>query len=196
MKRYTPASFYALALWAVFQMTCISVSAQWVLAPTITRAVCEEQGGGGGSVTVDVSGMPGPYTYSWSSGGTGNEEKNLSGGTVTVDVRNAFGKDTSASFYVPQDSCNPGAALVFTPNGDGIHDVWNIGNSSLYPNMLVLVYNRWGQLVYQNKGRYEPWDGKSLLGLPVDDATYYYIIYKDAGNRGRGYSQGSVTIMR
>jgi len=196
MKKRLHTSVIRLAFVAGCLLCSLPGRAQWIIVPSITHAVCDEAGGKKGAVSVVVSGILGPYTYSWSTGGTTDEEQNLSGGYVTVDVKNSIGNDTSATFWVPQDNCDPAPAQVFTPNGDGIHDDWIIGNASLYPNMLVLVYNRWGQLIYQNKGRYQNWDGKSLLGTPVDEATYYYIIYENAGDRGQGIVQGAVTIMR
>jgi len=65
---------------------------------------------------------------------------------------------------------------AFSPNGDIINDVWNIGNNYLYPEMEVFIYNRWGQLVWRSgKGYPEPWDGKSSgKDLPVD--SYHYVI--------------------
>ena len=35
---------------------------------------------------------------------------------------------------------------AFSPNGDLINDSWKIGNSEMYPEMEVTIYNRWGQL--------------------------------------------------
>jgi gliding motility-associated-like protein len=82
---------------------------------------------------------------------------------------------------------------AFSPNGDLVNDVWNIGNSELYPEMEVTIYNRWGQPVWKSaKGYPVPWDGKSKGALlPVD--SYHYVI--DLHNAGR-LIVGSVTIVR
>jgi gliding motility-associated-like protein len=63
---------------------------------------------------------------------------------------------------------------AFSPNGDLINDVWNIGNIILYPEMQITVYNRWGQSVWQSGVGYPvPWDGKSNgMDLPVDSYRY------------------------
>jgi gliding motility-associated-like protein len=188
--------FLRIALLLLALLDVQGLHAQWKMSSTIVPTLCDERGSLGGEVILDVSGVPGIYTYSWSSGGTAESELNLGAGYVSVDVRNGAGLDTTASFYVPQGTCDPGPAQVFTPNGDGIHDVWIIGNTAMYPNLLVLVYNRWGQLVYESKGKYEPWNGKSLIGQPLTEATYYFIIYEDAADRGKGIVQGTVTIMR
>lgn len=85
---------------------------------------------------------------------------------------------------------------IFTPNGDGYNDVWSIANYQYFSSALVLVYNRWGQKVYEHDGLYHiPWDGKDLFGAEAPDATYYYIIYKDQKEKDK-YIKGSVSIVR
>jgi gliding motility-associated-like protein len=91
----------------------------------------------------------------------------------------------------------PGTFLIvhdaFSPNGDLINDVWNIGNVSLYPEMQITIYNRWGQSVWKSARGYPiPWDGKSNgRDLPVD--SYHYVIDLHNGSRP---IIGFVTIVR
>jgi gliding motility-associated-like protein len=64
---------------------------------------------------------------------------------------------------------------VFTPNGDGINDTWQIKHLVSYPGCTVEVYTRYGQLIFQSTGYGNPWNG-TANGKPVPAATYYYII--------------------
>ncbi len=64
---------------------------------------------------------------------------------------------------------------AFTPNGDGVNDIWNIKNLESYPNCTVRVYNRYGENVYSSIGYGEPWDG-AYKGSPLPTGTYYYLI--------------------
>jgi len=64
---------------------------------------------------------------------------------------------------------------TFTPNGDGINDVWDIKYLYLYHYASVKIYNRYGSLLFQSKGYDEPWDGK-YKGQVVPTGTYYYVI--------------------
>jgi len=64
---------------------------------------------------------------------------------------------------------------VFTPNKDGINDLWipfpyaNVDTIDLY------VYNRWGRKVFHTNNPDINWDGVDYLsGEPVSDGTYYY----------------------
>jgi gliding motility-associated-like protein len=73
---------------------------------------------------------------------------------------------------------SPGSIKIpnaFTPNGDGVNDVWNIQELSSYPQCTVSVYSRYGSLVYQSHGYPVPWDG-TMNGNPLPAGTYYYII--------------------
>jgi gliding motility-associated-like protein len=72
----------------------------------------------------------------------------------------------------------------FSPDGDEKNDTWEIDNILLYPNNKVKVYNRWGNLVYQESGydnKLKVWDGHSNTGFvlgnqTLPEGTYYYVI--------------------
>ncbi len=81
---------------------------------------------------------------------------------------------------------------VFSPNGDGIHDIWKIPNLSDYPGSTVEVFNRYGQQVFYSLGYTTPWNG-TLNGKSLPDGTYYYIIQLKNGFKPLS---GSVTILR
>ena len=57
------------------------------------------------------------------------------------------------------DTENVNISEAFTPNQDGINDVWMIYNIENYPNNNLSVHNRWGKLVYSKKGYKNDWDG-------------------------------------
>jgi gliding motility-associated-like protein len=107
-----------------------------------------------------------------------------------------FLKD-SIVFYV-NEQLNP--YNTFTPNGDGVNDLWEIpkiDNVQEFQNAEVTVYNRWGQIVYKVIGyrNDKGWDG-TFNGQPVPEATYYWTInLNDFYNNNRKYA-GSVTIIR
>lgn len=64
---------------------------------------------------------------------------------------------------------------AFSPNGDGINDVWQIQALAAYTTADVAVFNRWGQPVFHSTGYARPWDG-TYNGKPLPVATYYYVI--------------------
>jgi gliding motility-associated-like protein len=183
-----------LVLVFVFMCVCLCGYGQVQINAAIKNAICN--GEGGGAIVVTVTGNTTSLSYSWSNGMNSAEISNLQAGTYTLTLHENSSLDTILSYTVLENTCELAVPLVFTPNGDGIQDTWLIGNSNYYPELLILVYNRWGQKVYENKGLFSGWDGKSLIGTPLDDATYYYIIYKDGNDKGKDMIKGSVTIVR
>ncbi len=84
----------------------------------------------------------------------------------------------------------------FTPNNDGRNDTWEITYSSLYPDMIVEVYTRWGAKIFHARGynANNYWDG-THNGKDMPMGTYYYIIQLNDPYGSKPIS-GPVTIIR
>ena len=83
---------------------------------------------------------------------------------------------------------------VFSPNGDGVNDYFEIDFAENFPDMRVEIYSRWGDLLYSTVG-YDSgskWDG-TTRGTEAPVGTYYYIIIPQSGARP---ITGNVTIIR
>ncbi|WP_276360655.1 PKD domain-containing protein [Daejeonella sp. H1SJ63] len=88
----------------------------------------------------------------------------------------------------------PEVPTAFTPNGDGVNDLWNIKYLDSYVNASVKVFSRYGAIVYySDKGYSQPWNGQ-MNGVDLPLGTYYYIV--DPRTRGRKPISGAVTILR
>ena len=79
----------------------------------------------------------------------------------------------------------------FSPNADGVNDVFTIENIAFYNNIELQVYNRWGIRVVKKKAYKNDWDG-SWEGGDLPDGTYFYLLK----NGGKTIKSGYVTIMR
>ena len=97
--------------------------------------------------------------------------------------------DTILVAVIPSDSLIFYSA--FTPNFDGDNDYFFIGNIEKYPDNVLKIYNRYGQLIFTATSYANNWDGK-YLSIEVPTGTYYYIL--DDG-KNKKY-QGTVTILR
>jgi gliding motility-associated-like protein len=86
---------------------------------------------------------------------------------------------------------NPVIPNAFSPNGDGINDVWKIDYLDSYQGATVDIFNRYGQKVFSSLGYSNPWNGK-YNGKTLPVGTYYYIINP---KNGRKIFSGSVTII-
>ncbi len=92
---------------------------------------------------------------------------------------------------VIEQNCDLTIPNVFTPNGDGINDEFEILNLEHYPNAQMLIYNRWGVKVFEHSDYYNNWwDGR---GAP--DGVYFYILKYTRMGETR-WAEGAVTIIR
>jgi gliding motility-associated-like protein len=149
-----------------------------------------------GRAVVNVTQLHPPYTFLWSTGSADHIVNDLAPGTYSVTVTDSTGNDTLISVAIGERTCDIAAKLAFTPNADGINDTWTIASLEYYPDNLILVFNRWGQKVYEHSGAYtDPWDGRDLLGIPVPDNAYFYIIYGDKKDE-KSIVKGNVSIIR
>lgn len=65
---------------------------------------------------------------------------------------------------------------AFTPNGDGINDKWDVYDQfDCLKNVIVHVFNRYGNSVYESKDYRNTWDGR-YKGKSLPDGTYYAVI--------------------
>ena len=90
---------------------------------------------------------------------------------------------------------------VFTPNGDGINDVWqvNLGFGNTFKS--CMVYNRWGLEVASNpspSGRLggASWDGRTTSGEACNDGVYFYTLTYKLVNGDTQTKKGFITLMR
>jgi len=113
---------------------------------------------------------------------------------VTIIVEDLSGNADTCEFIVDV-TCIDALTIpnVFTPNGDGKNDLWNIAGKENYPDMKVKVFNRWGDLMFESESGYNnPWDGK-YNNTEAPSATYYYIILLGDGEEDLS---GTINIVR
>ncbi|MCO5259815.1 MAG: gliding motility-associated C-terminal domain-containing protein [Crocinitomicaceae bacterium] len=81
---------------------------------------------------------------------------------------------------------------VFTPNKDGINDLWITGGDIVE----VHILNRWGNEVFSAKEGFNGWDGTTQNGEFCPDGVYYYLLTeKLQGNKTQTH-KGFITLIR
>ncbi|MCD4732399.1 MAG: gliding motility-associated C-terminal domain-containing protein [Bacteroidales bacterium] len=86
--------------------------------------------------------------------------------------------------------------MVITPNGDGANDTFKPGDGwSAINNHKIIVFNRWGEKVWESSDFTSGWDGKNKNGNYVTDGTYFWVLEVLYGpdNVKRVY-KGSLTV--
>ncbi len=91
---------------------------------------------------------------------------------------------------------------VITPNGDGFNDVFEpkVTGLSLITGAKTVIFNRWGNILWDTDDPLIRWDGKSKqTKMDCPPGTYFYvtdITYVDTTGEEKLHLQGSITIVR
>lgn len=120
--------------------------------------------------------LPGDYVLSATDGCA-----NLSD-TITISY-----KDCSDCIWVP---------TAFTPNRDGLNDLFSAHSRCPIVEYQITIVNRWGQEVFNANDIQTAWDGKQR-GYFLDAGIYFYIIkYRSVIDDEPRYYKGEVTLIR
>ncbi len=179
------------------------LTVQDVFQPTIqdTYFICSTGVESERSVTLDP-GSYGSYLWTLPNGSTATSRTIIANepGTYRVVLR-AAGCEFTVSTVVLED-CKP---KVFAPNavrpGSGIaqNRTFSVFANDYVGDFQIIIYNRWGTLVYQSKDKDFQWDTTDTKGKAVPQGTYAYIItFKstDANNTRVYEERGGVTVVR
>lgn len=74
----------------------------------------------------------------------------------------------------------------FSPNGDGLNDVFEIPGLMDYPNSKLQVFDQLGNLVYSSGNYGNDWGGLAAAGEELPEDTYYYTLEVSNGTRVKG----------
>ncbi len=138
------------------------------------------------------------WEYQWQFGGVDMPERTYDTlmvkdpGVYTVVVTDTgTGCSDFFDIDVSEQNCDLTIPNVFTPNADGINDLFEIENLEHYPNAQMVIYNRWGQKVFEHTDYYNNW----WDGANAPDGTYFYVLRYTRMGKTR-YTEGTVTIIR
>lgn len=129
--------------------------------------------------------------------GNGSLKFSLSGtateaGVVTFNVE-VGGKSCSVSLPIEGLSEQIATIKAFTPNGDGINDVWGIPELRDRPEVRITIFDREGIKVYEMSA-IEGWDGRDN-GLSLPSGDYWFVIKYPAAE-GKENQIGHFTLLR
>lgn len=106
---------------------------------------------------------------------------------VTLTITSADGCTSSVTYnyvIIPSDVIIPN---VFTPDGDEYNEALEFQNAQFFNNNLLHVYNRWGQMIYENTNYKNTWRPRD-----IPEGTYYYVFAMADGRKWAGH----VTLLR
>lgn len=104
--------------------------------------------------------------------------------------------DVSGSFIIRISESELKVPNAFSPNGDGINDVFKVTYKSLV-KFNAYIFNRWGQQLYQwgLDQIDEGWDG-TTHGKPVKDGVYFIVIEAEGSDGVKYKKKSDINILR
>ncbi len=144
--------------------------------PAIVTYTVSEDFAANQTITVVATGVGGDYEYQLDGGAFQDSavfENVLSGvHLITVRDKNGCGSATSEAIVLNYPH-------YFTPNGDGIHDTWNIKDLSNQPTAHITIFDRYGKILREIKPNGEGWDGTYNGHVMTSDDYWFSVTYVD-----------------
>jgi len=110
---------------------------------------------------------------------------------IIITAQNYSGCSTTDTIFVDVVDCDDELPNVITANNDGVNDYFVIDEAKLYPNNQLTIINRWGSVVFDEKG-YQ----NTFNGLDLSDGVYFYVFYYDYRGDLNHKKEGYLTLVR
>lgn len=149
---------------------------------TIDNIVINDWSFDNNSITVFANGI-GEYEYSINNIDYQDSSlfTNLEAGVYTIYVRDKFGCGTTSEDFYLLTYPN-----FFTPNNDGVNDLWQIYYSENEPNLMVSIFDRYGKLIKTFNGNSNGWDG-TLNNEKLPSTDYWFVVERADGKVYKGH---------
>ncbi len=133
------------------------------------KAVCPHK-------PVDLDAGPGFKTYLWENGSTSQKIRVNTPGNYTVTVSNEHNCKASDTITLFEEGCYQGIVFpnAFTPNNDGKNDLFKPSVFATPEYFELIIFNRWGQVIFETKDFNTGWDGK-ISGHLQNSQNFLYI---------------------
>jgi gliding motility-associated-like protein len=137
------------------------------------------------------------YDYSWSNGSRSPSIVIDKPGLYWLKVSDNNGCEGRDTVNIIPRQCQLGVYIptAFTPNRDGKNDEFRAQVFGSIKKFALLLYNRWGQVVFQSTNPAQGWDGK-VNGLPQATGVYIWTCTYQLEGEAEQVQKGTFTIIR
>jgi gliding motility-associated-like protein len=152
-----------------------------------------------GEITFNTAGGTPPYSYYIQGYGTQTDNviRHLDGGQYHYRVMDSHGCSTDGDAEITKEwrDCAVFMPNAFSPNGDGLNDVFRAKVHDDVSAFRMAVYGRWGQLVYESSEPSYGWDG-TQKGRGLPSGSYLWMITYTNSKQQAMKQQGTVLLVR
>jgi gliding motility-associated-like protein len=148
---------------------------------------------------LEVKGKVGYDHYRWFNNSTSSTINITAPGVYWLEVTNTEGCIGRDSISVKAKDCLKGVFFpnAFTPSNGGRNNVFRPVFYGQLESFYLIVYNRYGQKVFETRDAYKGWDGKINGIIQTTNTFTWSAIYKFAGaGEKQQTAKGTVTVIR
>jgi len=120
------------------------------------------------------------------------------GGVYNIIATDAFGCSKTFRSTVTQQNCDDCSARIpnaFTPNGDGLNDIFKPKPACIFSGFKLSIFNRWGQKIYESSDPHKGWNGTyNNKKMPL--GTYVYALSFNSAEGKARTIKGAVFLMK
>lgn len=153
---------------------------------------------GVGEISLKTAGGTTPYSYLWFNTTTSSSISGLRQAIYSVSITDANNCKEDMTYSIA-DSCSQVVIHNgISPNGDGINDVWVVEKIQNYSENVVQIFDKKGDVVYQQRGYNNDWNGTTSHGTKLPDGSYFYIVKLNSTQTpdGKNVFTGTLLIKR
>ncbi len=139
-------------------------------------------------------GVQSPAGFLWQDGSTRPTLIVTDTGYYSLQVTNTCGS-FSDEIFIGQGACSLILPTAFTPNGDGLNDVFRVKYAFPVQEFTLSIYNRFGEKMFETPDITKGWDGK-YKGVPQPVGAYVWTTRLFTSNHISQASKGVVILIR
>ena len=144
-------------------------------------------------LSADLEQLP----FQWEDGFAQALRRVSQSGTYTAYIRGVcLSAPYSWELSFEDCSCKPFMPNVFSPNNDGINDVFAPQLSCPLESYELTVFNRWGESIFKSSDPAEPWQGQNGRWLAPETVYFYQLTFKSLEEEVGQVLTGQVLLLR